>query len=69
MLRLPVSGMTCAHCVAAVTRAVRAVPSAGEVEVDLAHGEVTVQGDPDPEAVRAAIADEGYEASAANLGD
>ena len=60
MLRLPVSGMDCGHCAEAVTRAVQAVPGAGEVRVDLARGEVTVQGQPDPEAVRAAIAGEGY---------
>lgn len=69
MVRLPVSGMTCAHCVEAVTRAVQAVPGAGEVRVDLAHGEVTVLGHPDPEAVRAAIAGEGYEPGAASLDD
>ena len=69
MLRLPVSGMTCEHCVAAVTRAVRAVPGAGDVRVDLARGEVTVQGQPDPEAVRAAVAGEGYEPGAASLDD
>jgi copper chaperone len=69
MLRLPVSGMTCEHCVAAVTRAVREVPGAGEVAVDLAHGEVTVQGHPDPETVRAAIVEEGYEPGAASFGD
>jgi copper chaperone len=60
VLQLNVSGMTCAHCVKAVTRAVRAVPGAGAVQVDLAAGRVTVQGTPDAEAVRAAIAGEGY---------
>ncbi len=69
MLRLPVSGMTCEHCVAAVARAVRVVPGAGDVRVDLAHGEVTVQGHPDPQAVRAAIAEEGYTPGAASLDD
>jgi copper chaperone len=60
MLRLKVSGMHCDHCVAAVTRAVQAVPSAGPVAVDLASGAVTVHGEPDAEAVRAAITAEGY---------
>lgn len=69
MMRLAVAGMTCAHCVEAVTRAVQAVPGAGEVRVDLAHGEVTVQGHPDPEAVRAAVAGEGYAPGAASLHD
>ncbi len=69
MLRLPVSGMTCEHCAAAVTRAVRVVPGASDVRVDLARGEVTVQGHPDPEAVRAAVAAEGYEPGVASLDD
>ena len=60
MLQLKVTGMTCGHCVAAVTRALRAVPSAGEVQVDLDRGAVTVGGAPDPVAVRAAIEAEGY---------
>lgn len=60
MLQLKVSGMTCGHCVAAVSRAVKAVPAAGDVVVDLASGEVSVQGDPDARAVRAAIIEEGY---------
>lgn len=65
MLHLKVSGMTCEHCVAAVTRAVRAVPGAGDVAVSLDRAEVTVTGDPDPGAVRAAIAEEGYDVTGA----
>jgi copper chaperone CopZ len=60
VLKLRVSGMTCEHCVAAVGRAVRAVPAVRDVAVDLGSGEVTVSGDPDPAAVRAAIEEEGY---------
>lgn len=61
MLTLKVSGMTCGHCVAAVTKAVRAVPAVDAVSVDLASGTVTVTGRPDAHAVRGAIAEEGYE--------
>ena len=61
MLNLKVSGMTCGHCVSAVSNAVRAVPGAEDVAVDLDRGEVKVGGDPDPRAVREAIAGEGYE--------
>lgn len=64
MLNLKVSGMTCGHCVSAVGKAVRAVPGAEDVAVDLAQGEVRVGGNPDPDAVRAAIAEEGYEVRA-----
>lgn len=64
MLQLKVSGMTCGHCVSAVTQAVRAVPGARDVSVDLQGGQVTVTGNPDEQAVRAAIAEEGYEVQA-----
>lgn len=60
MLVLQVSGMTCAHCVRAVTEAVRAIPGAGEVSVDLARGEVRVAGAPDAATVEAAIVGQGY---------
>ncbi len=69
MLRLLVSGMTCVHCVAAVTQAVAALPGAGGVNVNLAQGEVVAHGNPDPEAVRAAIAEEGYEPGTVSLGE
>ena len=65
MLRLKVSGMSCGHCVSAVTKAVRAVPAVETVAVDLEHGEVTVRGTPDERAVREAIAEAGYEVRAA----
>jgi copper chaperone len=65
MVRLKVSGMTCDHCVQAVSRAVRSVPSVEEVTVDLEHGEVMVRGDPDEDAIWEAIADEGYSVSTA----
>ena len=61
MLTLRVSGMTCGHCVSAVTKAVEAVPAVEGVAVNLARGEVTVRGNPDEHAVRAAITQEGYE--------
>lgn len=65
MLRLTVKGMTCGHCVKAVTGAVQAIPGAGAVRVDLASGAVEVDGSPDPASVRAAIEEEGYEVLAA----
>jgi len=63
MLTLNVTGMTCDHCVKAVTDAVRAIPGTRAVVVDLSRGTVAVQGTPDPAAVRAAIAEEGYVAA------
>lgn len=64
MLLLKVSGMTCEHCVSAVTRAVEAVPDVEAVAVDLTRGEVAVRGHPDEHAVRDAITGEGYEIAA-----
>jgi len=40
-----VTGMTCAHCVSAVTEEVGAVPGVTEVEVDLESGSLTVTSD------------------------
>ena len=60
MLELDVAGMTCAHCVRAVEAAVGGVPGVVAVSVDLPAGHVTVSGEPDPQAVRRAISEEGY---------
>lgn len=62
-----VVGMTCDHCVAAVTEEVGAVPGVREVDVDLATGGLTVHGDSplDDAAVRAAVEEAGYELAAA----
>ncbi len=65
MLTLKVSGMTCGHCVAAVTKAVNTVPMVEGVKVDLERGEVMVAGHPDAVAVRDAIVEEGYRVQAA----
>ena len=57
-----VQGMTCAHCVTAVTDEVAAIPGVSGVEVDLASGQVvvTAASDPDPAAIAAAIDEAGY---------
>ena len=58
-----VSGMTCSHCVNAVTEEVAALPGVTDVEVDLATGQVTITSDRpvDPAAVAAAVDEAGYE--------
>ncbi|HJS87851.1 MAG TPA: cation transporter [Acetobacteraceae bacterium] len=66
MLHLKVSGMTCAHCVRAITEAVKAVQGVEDVSVNLAQGDVTVTGTPNERAVREAIAEEGYEVEPAS---
>ena len=58
----PVAGMSCRHCVDAVPEEVSAVAGVAAVDVDLAAGRVTVTGDGvDDGAVRAAVAEAGYE--------
>jgi copper chaperone len=58
-----VVGMTCGHCVDAVTEEVSAVPGATAVDVDLASGGLTVSStEPvDDDAVRAAVEEAGYQ--------
>ncbi|GAC1342947.1 MAG: hypothetical protein NVSMB18_17880 [Acetobacteraceae bacterium] len=58
-----VTGMSCGHCVRAVTEAVKRVDPAATVAVDLGAGRVTVAHAMAPvELIAAAIAAEGYEA-------
>ena len=58
-----VVGMTCGHCVDAVTEEVSAVPGVTAVDVDLASGGLTVSStEPvDDDAVRAAVEEAGYQ--------
>ncbi len=60
-----VVGMTCEHCVSAVTEEVSQVPGVVDVDVELATGGLTVTGDTDVDAasVRAAVQEAGYEAA------
>lgn len=55
-----VQGMTCGHCVKAVTQAIQAADGQAQVQVELALGEVRVQSSLSPEAIRQAISEEGY---------
>jgi copper chaperone len=56
-----VEGMTCAHCVAAVTEEVSRIPGADHVEVDLDSGRLAVSGETiGTDEVRAAVEEAGY---------
>ncbi|HET8681678.1 MAG TPA: heavy-metal-associated domain-containing protein [Micromonosporaceae bacterium] len=61
-----VSGMTCGHCVQAVTGELTKLPGVRDVAVDLPTGAVTVTSDgPLPvDDVRAAVDEAGYELAA-----
>lgn len=67
MMQINVSGMTCDHCVSAVSKAVKTLPGVTDVAVDLKQGLVTVQGNADATAIRKAITEEGYEVADAAL--
>jgi copper ion binding protein len=56
-----VNGMTCQHCVDAVSEEVGRVAGVEAVTVNLAAGTVTVTGDVEMDAVRAAVDEAGYE--------
>jgi copper chaperone CopZ len=58
-----VTGMTCAHCVQAVTSEISGLPGVDDVQVDLASGAVTVTSAAPLSAgdVRAAVDEAGYE--------
>ncbi|MHA3738053.1 heavy-metal-associated domain-containing protein [Pseudomonas sp. Eth.TT006] len=55
-----VQGMSCGHCVKAITEAVQARDPAASVRVDLAAKEVGVESSLSPEQVIAVISEEGY---------
>ncbi len=62
-IELSVQGMTCKHCVAAVEKALRAVPGVQTFAVHLDANSATVEGDSmDTEALVQAIESEGYTA-------
>ena len=58
-----VSGMTCGHCISAVTMELSLLPSVTEVEVDLESGQVTITSDAALEQAQLATAidEAGYE--------
>lgn len=59
---LKVEGMTCDHCVRAVTQAIRQRDPAAQVRVDLANGLVRAETNLPRASVVAAVEEEGYTA-------
>jgi copper chaperone len=61
-LTLKVPDMSCGHCVASISEAVKAVPGVGDVRVDLDGKLVEVEGDGlDMAPVEQAVREAGYE--------
>ncbi|MBW8833784.1 MAG: heavy-metal-associated domain-containing protein [Burkholderia sp.] len=64
-----VEGMSCQHCVAAVTNAIREHDDGAQVQVDLAAGRVAVESTQSVEALKAAIDEAGYTVKGAVKGE
>lgn len=58
-----VRGMTCGHCVKAVTASIHEIDPSAKVDVDLAAGVVKVESDRPADSIAKAIVEAGYEAS------
>lgn len=59
-MQLIVEGMTCDHCVRAITQAIKTLDAGAEVRVDVAAGTVAIDGGVDAASAIAAIEEEGY---------
>lgn len=66
MYELKVEGMSCGHCVNAVTKSVQAIDPSAKVEVDLSAQTVRVNSSASLDQVAAAVDDAGYPVLARN---
>ncbi len=62
---IKVTGMTCGHCVTAVTKALEKVPGVEAADVSLEKAQAVVKGSANAQSLIKAVADEGYEAALA----
>lgn len=62
MLEFEVEGMTCGHCEHAVKQALESVAGVRGAKVSLDAAKAWVEGEADPAALMAAVAEEGYRA-------
>lgn len=60
---LQIKGMTCEHCVHAVTKALKGVAGVDSVSVDLGAGRARIDGAADPASLVRAVEKQGYEAT------
>ncbi|MGB1258259.1 MAG: heavy metal translocating P-type ATPase [Thiolinea sp.] len=61
--RLSITGMTCAGCVGAVEKALSATPGVLQANVNLAERTALIKGDVNPESLKQAVAQAGYDAA------
>lgn len=60
MYELKVEGMSCGHCVSAVTKSVLEIDSGAKVTVDLGQQKVSVDSSAPLEEIKAAVVEAGY---------
>jgi copper chaperone len=60
VMEFQVEGMSCQHCVAAVTRSIHEIDAAARVQVDLEHGKVVVASSKTVDDLKEAIDEAGY---------
>jgi len=60
---ISVTGMSCGHCVAAVTKALEKIPGVEKADVNLEQAQAVVTGSADTEQLLAAVREEGYQAA------
>lgn len=60
MYELRVEGMSCGHCINAVTRAVQGVDAAARVDVDLEQQKVRIDSSASLDDIKSAVEEAGY---------
>jgi len=60
MIEFTIADMTCSHCEAAITGAVKKLAPTAQIDIDLAAHRVCIEGTDDAEAIAAAIIQAGY---------
>jgi copper chaperone len=61
MITIKIKGMSCQHCVNSARKALEAVPGISNIQIDLAKGEATFDGEVDIQTAKEAIAKIGFE--------
>lgn len=64
MIKISIAGMSCENCVGHAREALAALPGVESVAVSLEPGEARVEGEVDDQAIRLALDEEGYAATA-----
>ena len=61
MITMKIKGMSCQHCVNSTRKALEAVPGISNIQIDLAKGEASFDGNVDIQAAKEAIIRIGFE--------